>query len=561
MQGEIKRQYKKRVYTIIGVSSERGREPAESSVEEGEKMALNTSAIIKASFVPYNHHEDYIFVSYAHKDSEEVVPILERMNQEGCRIWYDDGIMPGSEWPENVAAHLNECAVVLAFISPESIESSNCRREVTYALSKEKPFLGVILRKTSLTPGMEMQLSAQQCILKYNYAEEEDFYRKLFSSTILSSCRNTKPEVFAPEEKDSEQIPQDEPAVTAAQAEVPSAAEKGPLSHEALPAASQAVKEEPAPQAPRVAAPAGTNKVPSGSLKPRRKIGIAGKILLLFGIILFILAAFSIYRSVQTQQRIKAQEERIRIERAAIPPEVFFGKLLNLDFKAESLDHEPGMSQLSGGISLDLALFPFSAEVSPDNPDRMLLDFRDKFNHSYLFAAKYSLSEGVLRLSAPEGMQLEEGVSPLTDDLQYDISLINSNIRLESGGTSRYYRNAGTTEEMITLQGTANSPGDTYDELASVDFSGKETDACQVFYEDGGYSLLARAAVLNVVYIRIRIEKEMVAYNGYMQEDSCSKAFSFNFINTYPYGFIIKDGNEYYRYQNPVMTLEDQKED
>ena len=525
-------------------------------------MALNTPPIIKASFIPYDSHEDYIFVSYAHKDSEDVVPILERMNKEGCRIWYDDGIMPGSEWPENVATHLNECAAVLAFISPESIESANCRREVTYALSKMKPFLGVILRKTRLSPGMEMQLSAQQCILKYNYADEEDFYRKLFSSTILSSCRKTEAEALAPEETDSGQIPQEKPTVKAAQAEAPPAAETESVSQEAVPTTPAAVKKEPVSQPPSAAAPAGAaNKVPAEQSKPRRKIGIAGKVLLVFGIIIFILAARNIYSSIQTRQKIKAEEERIRVERAAIPPEVFFGKLLNTDFNEDRLDNEPAMSQLSGGISLDLALFPFSAEVSPDNPDRMLLDFRDKYNHSYLFSAKYTLSEGVLRLSAPTGMQLEEGVSPLSDDLQYDVSLNGSYLRLDSGGTRRNYRNAGTTEEMITLQGTASSSGDTCDGIASVDFSGKESDVCQVFYEDGGYSLLAHAASLYPYCIYIKIERERVAYNGYMQDDSCSKTITFYYINTYPYGFIIKDGNEYYRYQNPVMTLEDQKED
>lgn len=287
-------------------------------------------------------------------------------------------------------------------------------------------------------------------------------------------------------------------------------------------------------------------------------------VLAVIGIIIFIFAAHKIYSYNQAQQKIKEQEEKILIERVSIPPEVFFGKLLNTDFDEKRLEREPGMSQVSGGISLDLALFPFSAEVNPDNPDRMLLDFRDKFNHSYLFAAKYTLSAGVLYLSAPEGMQLEEGVNPLTDDLLYDVSFNGSYIRLDSGDTNRNYRNAGITKEKIILQGTANSSGDTYKEIASVDFSGQESSenrSCQVFYEDGGYSLEADVEYLGNNYIDIRINKEMVAYNGYMQEDSCSKTVCFNYIDTYPYGFIIKDGNDYYRYQNPVMTVEDQKEE
>ena len=151
----------------------------------------------KANFVPYEGQENYIFISYAHRNSDEVLPILEKLNARGYRVWYDDGIAPGSEWPEYIADHLNGCAVFLAFVSPESIASPNCRREVTYALSKMKPFLGVILRETEMSPGMEMQLSAQQCILKYNSVSEEDFEHRLLSADILAPCMRSEEELAA----------------------------------------------------------------------------------------------------------------------------------------------------------------------------------------------------------------------------------------------------------------------------------------------------------------------------------------------------------------------------
>ena len=45
----------------------------------------------------------------------------------GFRIWYDDGIAPGSEWPEYIAHHLNDAAVCMALVSPDSIASANCK--------------------------------------------------------------------------------------------------------------------------------------------------------------------------------------------------------------------------------------------------------------------------------------------------------------------------------------------------------------------------------------------------------------------------------------------------
>ncbi|MBO4839225.1 MAG: toll/interleukin-1 receptor domain-containing protein [Lachnospiraceae bacterium] len=103
-----------------------------------------------------------------------------------------------------MAEHLNRCEVFVAFISPQAMASRNCRREVTYALSKEKPFLGVFLEKTEMTPGMEMQLSAQQCILAYNFRNTEDFVNKLVGSTLLEPCREIpeKAEETAKREQD-----------------------------------------------------------------------------------------------------------------------------------------------------------------------------------------------------------------------------------------------------------------------------------------------------------------------------------------------------------------------
>ena len=58
----------------------------------------------------YNGSEPYIFVSYAHKDSEAVYRTIEKLTSLGYRIWYDEGIKPGVEWPENIAIHLDQCS-------------------------------------------------------------------------------------------------------------------------------------------------------------------------------------------------------------------------------------------------------------------------------------------------------------------------------------------------------------------------------------------------------------------------------------------------------------------
>ena len=40
----------------------------------------------------YNGNEPYIFISYAHKDSDKVLPIIRELQSRGYRVWYDAGI-------------------------------------------------------------------------------------------------------------------------------------------------------------------------------------------------------------------------------------------------------------------------------------------------------------------------------------------------------------------------------------------------------------------------------------------------------------------------------------
>lgn len=142
---------------------------------------------------PYNGNEDYIFISYSHRDMDTVLPILARMKQAGYRFWYDEGIDPGSEWPESIADHLSRCRVCLAFMSGTSLASQNCRREINFALSRNKDFLSVILEPVEMSPGMEMQISTYQSVLRYKYADEEQFLQRLLSVTLLAPCKEPEP--------------------------------------------------------------------------------------------------------------------------------------------------------------------------------------------------------------------------------------------------------------------------------------------------------------------------------------------------------------------------------
>ena len=87
---------------------------------------------------PYNGKEKYIFISYSHRDTAQVFPIIAKLMENGYRVWYDAGIDPGTEWDENIAQHINDCGYFIAFMSTNYLGSNNCKDELNYARDLEK---------------------------------------------------------------------------------------------------------------------------------------------------------------------------------------------------------------------------------------------------------------------------------------------------------------------------------------------------------------------------------------------------------------------------------------
>lgn len=167
--------------------------------------------------VPYEGNEKYIFVSYSHKDSDRVLPILSHLMEDGFRIWYDDGISPGTEWPEVIARHLNDCELFVSFLSNSYMDSFNCKREIDFAVRKRKTFLAVFLEETQLSLGVEMQISTVQSV-DYYKTTPEAFFEKFcqFDVVTKSGCRIDQTAAPAAE---SAPEPQDVPKVQASAVE------------------------------------------------------------------------------------------------------------------------------------------------------------------------------------------------------------------------------------------------------------------------------------------------------------------------------------------------------
>ena len=124
----------------------------------------------------------YLFVAYSHMDAVEVFAEIKRLSEAGHRLWYDEGIVPSKEWPDDLAAALSGCSVFLVFLSPRAVQSRNVRNEIHFALERGKRILAVYLVETVLPGGLELRLGEIQTVRKYKLSQER--YQRLLERAL-----------------------------------------------------------------------------------------------------------------------------------------------------------------------------------------------------------------------------------------------------------------------------------------------------------------------------------------------------------------------------------------
>lgn len=146
----------------------------------------------------YEGTKPYIFISYAHRDTPLVLPMIQGLQHRGFRVWYDSGIEVGTEWPATIAQHLQNCGCVILFLSKQSASSFNCQQELTFALNARKNILVAYLEDLQLPPGMELQLCTLHAIFYSRFPDRNAFLDELCRSKMLAPCREDDPQTVPP---------------------------------------------------------------------------------------------------------------------------------------------------------------------------------------------------------------------------------------------------------------------------------------------------------------------------------------------------------------------------
>ena len=147
--------------------------------------------MMEKPFSAYAGDETYIFVCYAHHDDAVVYEELRRLHDDGVNIWYDEGIAGGTIWRAELAQAIDNATVILFYVSPESVQSEPCNRELNYALERNIPILPVYLEDTELPGDLLLGLARVQALHRHELPMGT--YREKLLEALQSDYDRTAP--------------------------------------------------------------------------------------------------------------------------------------------------------------------------------------------------------------------------------------------------------------------------------------------------------------------------------------------------------------------------------
>jgi len=110
-----------------------------------------------------------VFLSYSRKDQALVLRLAAALEAAGWGVWVDTEDIPATaEWGEELAVGIRTAHTFVFLISPDSVRSEYCRRELEQAAELGKRLVPVVLRDAE---GVPQELASRQ----YIFLREDDF--------------------------------------------------------------------------------------------------------------------------------------------------------------------------------------------------------------------------------------------------------------------------------------------------------------------------------------------------------------------------------------------------
>lgn len=143
----------------------------------------------KISIEPYEGDEAYLFVSYSHVDTKMVNEVVEALDREKYRMWYDDAMEIGDDFREELKERIKNCCGVLVFISDNSMASKYCGMEIITAFKYDKRIYPVYLSETAVIPNSLRFILDNLQHVKSEGIHIDKYMQKLISSLPTEAMR------------------------------------------------------------------------------------------------------------------------------------------------------------------------------------------------------------------------------------------------------------------------------------------------------------------------------------------------------------------------------------
>jgi hypothetical protein len=75
-----------------------------------------------------------VFISYSRKDMAFARPLVAALTLQGAQVWFDQNdIYGGENWRQSIESGIKACGALVFIMSPNSLASEYCRKEVDFA--------------------------------------------------------------------------------------------------------------------------------------------------------------------------------------------------------------------------------------------------------------------------------------------------------------------------------------------------------------------------------------------------------------------------------------------
>lgn len=86
-----------------------------------------------------------LFCCYRRLDQHLAVQVVQELEHSNHQVWYDDRLNVGQNWWDEILRRLSWAEGMLFLISPESVQSEFCMKELRIALKAKKPVFPILL--------------------------------------------------------------------------------------------------------------------------------------------------------------------------------------------------------------------------------------------------------------------------------------------------------------------------------------------------------------------------------------------------------------------------------